>query len=65
MWGSLFWAQRQLLRPYLQGKKPAQMLKIHEQITRRKKEKIRWKPPKNQNIKKNTVEIAQKIMLQI
>jgi len=42
-----------------------QMLKIHERITRRKKEKIRWKLPKNQNIKKNTVEIAQKIMLQI
>jgi hypothetical protein len=45
------------------GKKPTQMLKIHERITRRKKEKIRWKLPKNQNIKENTVEIAQKIML--
>jgi len=65
MWGSLFWAQRPPLRPYLQEKKPMQMLKIHEQITRRKKEKIRRKLPKNQNIKKNTVEIAQKIMLQI
>jgi len=42
-----------------------QMLKIHERITRRKKEKIRWKLPKNQNIKENTVEIAQKTMLQI
>jgi len=41
------------------------MLKIHERITRRKMEKIRRKPPKNQNIKRNTVEIAQKIMLQI
>ncbi|HAH89096.1 MAG TPA: hypothetical protein DCL93_03210 [Faecalibacterium sp.] len=65
MWGILFWAQQLLLRPYLQGKKPIQMLKIHERITRRKMEKIRRKPPKNQNIKRNTVEIAQKIMLQI
>ncbi|HJI07873.1 MAG TPA: hypothetical protein OIM12_13725 [Faecalibacterium prausnitzii] len=65
MWGSLFWAQRQYLRPYLQEKKPAQMLKIHEQIMRRKKAKIRRKPPKNQNIKENTVKIAQKTMLQI
>jgi len=65
MWGILFWAQRLLLRPYLQGKKMIQMLKIHERITRRKMEKIRRKPPKNQNIKRNTVEIAQKIMLQI
>ena len=46
-------------------KKPMQMLKIHERITHRKKEKIRRKPPKNQNIKENTVEIAQKITLQI
>jgi len=65
MWGSLFWAQRPPLHPYLQEKKPMQMLKIHELITRRKKEKIRRKLPKNQNFKKNTVEIAQKIMLQI
>jgi len=65
MWGILFWAQQLLLRPYLQGKKLIQMLKIHERITRRKMEKIRRKPPKNQNIKRNTVEIAQKIMLQI
>jgi len=65
MWGILFWAQRLLLRPYLQGKKMIQMLKIHERITRRKMEKIRRKLPKNQNIKRNTVEIAQKIMLQI
>jgi len=65
MWGSLFWAQRPLLRPYSQRKKPAQMLKIHEQIMRRKKAKIRRKPPKNQNIKENTVKIAQKTMLQI
>jgi len=41
------------------------MLKIHEQIMRRKKAKIRRKPPKNQNIKENTVKIAQKTMLQI
>jgi len=46
-------------------KKPVQMLKIHEQIMRRKKAKIRRKPPKNQNIKENTVKIAQKTMLQI
>ena len=65
MWGSLFWAQRSPLRPYLQEKKPMQMLKIHEQITCRKKGKIRRKLPKNQNIKENTVEIAQKITLQI
>ena len=65
MWGSLFWAQRPLLRPYSQRKKPAQMLKIHERIAPRKKEKIRRKPPKSQNIKRNTVKIAQKIMLQI
>ncbi|WP_223452198.1 hypothetical protein [Faecalibacterium prausnitzii] len=63
MWGSLFWAQRPLLRPYSQRKEPAQMLKIHERIAPRKKEKIRRKPPKNQNIKRNTVKIAQKIML--
>jgi len=63
MWGSLFWAQLPLLRPYSQRKEPVQMLKIHERIAPRKKEKIRRKPPKNQNIKRNTVKIAQKIML--
>jgi len=39
MWGSLFWAQRQYLRPYLQEKKPAQMLKFMNKSCAEKRQK--------------------------
>ena len=63
--GQLVLAAVGLFPALFAGKKPVQMLKIHEQIMCKIKEKIRRKPPKNQNIKKNTVEIAQKTTLQI